>query len=72
MATLSNILAWEIPRTEEPRGLQSMGWQEVGHNEVTNTHTHFRDLTLYIPQGFGRRNTKMLSGWGPESQFQKH
>ena len=28
MATHSNILAWEIPWTEEPGGLQSMGWQE--------------------------------------------
>ena len=26
----SNILAWEIPWTEEPGGLQSMGWQRVG------------------------------------------
>ena len=25
MATLSSILAWEIPRTEEPGGLQSVG-----------------------------------------------
>ena len=28
MASHSNILAWEIPRTEEPAGLQSMGFQE--------------------------------------------
>ena len=28
MATHSGILAWEIPRTEEPGGLQSMGSQE--------------------------------------------
>ena len=28
MATHSNILAWEIPWTEEPGGLQSMGSQE--------------------------------------------
>ena len=28
MAALSSILAWEIPRTEETRGLQSMGSQE--------------------------------------------
>ena len=28
MAAHSSILAWEIPRTEEPRGLQSMGFQE--------------------------------------------
>ena len=27
MATHSNILAWEIPWTREPGGLQSMGWQ---------------------------------------------
>ena len=32
MATHSSILAWEIPRTEEPGGLQSMGSQRVGHN----------------------------------------
>ena len=28
MATHSSILAWRIPRTEEPRGLQPMGLQE--------------------------------------------
>ena len=27
MATHSSILAWEIPQTEEPSGLQSMGMQ---------------------------------------------
>ena len=32
MATHSNILAWRIPRTEEPDGLQSMGSQRVRHN----------------------------------------
>ena len=31
MATHSSILAWKIPRTEEPSRLQSMGSQEVGH-----------------------------------------
>ena len=29
MAIHSNILAWKIPWTEEPGGLQSMGWQET-------------------------------------------
>ena len=28
MATYSSILAWEIPRTDEPGGLQSMGLQK--------------------------------------------
>jgi len=32
MATHSSILAWEIPLTEEPIGLQSMGSQRVRHN----------------------------------------
>ena len=32
MTTHSRILAWEIPWTEEPGGLQSMGSQRVGHN----------------------------------------
>ena len=30
-ATYSSILAWRIPLTEEPGGLQSMGLQRVGH-----------------------------------------
>ena len=32
MATHSSIFAWEIPWTEEPSGLQSMGSQRVRHN----------------------------------------
>ena len=32
MATHSSILAWRIPWTEEPGGLQSMESQRVGHN----------------------------------------
>ena len=32
MAAHSSILAWRIPWTEEPCGLQSMGLQRVGHN----------------------------------------
>ena len=40
MATHSNILAWRIPWTEEPGGLQSMQSQRVGHDRTTNTFTH--------------------------------
>ena len=32
MAMSSSILAWKIPRTEEPGGPKSMGWQRVGHD----------------------------------------
>ena len=36
MATHSSTLAWEIPWTEEPGRLQSMGLQRVGHDWVTS------------------------------------
>ena len=35
MATHCSILGWEIPWTEEPGGLQSLGLQRVGHNLAT-------------------------------------
>ena len=39
IATHSSILAWGIPWTEEPGGLQSMGSQRVEHDWATHTHT---------------------------------
>jgi len=32
MATHSSVLAWRLPWTEEPGGLQSIGSQRVGHD----------------------------------------
>ena len=47
MATHSYILAWRIPWTEEPGGLQSMGLQEVDPTEVTErAHTPAVSFTL--------------------------
>ena len=43
METHSSILAWEIPQTEEPGGLQSWGPKTVGHDLVTK-----QLLLLYI------------------------
>ena len=40
MATHSNILAWRIPWTEEPGGLQPVGSHRVGHGRVTK-HSSF-------------------------------
>ena len=37
----SGILAWRIPWTEEPGGLQSMGSQRIEHYWVTNVHSAF-------------------------------
>ena len=42
-ATHSSILAWEIPRTEEPGGLQCMGLQRTGHDCATE-HTGSSDV----------------------------
>ena len=44
MAAHSSVLAWRIPWTEEPGGLQSMRSQRVRHDWATNTFT-FRDRT---------------------------
>ena len=43
MGTHSSILAWRIPWTEEPGGLQSMGSQRVGHNIVIE-HAHMQSI----------------------------
>ena len=50
MKTHSSILAWRIPWTEEPGGLQSMGSQRVGRNWATNTTittTTVRQVVFY-------------------------
>ena len=39
MATHSSVLAWRVPWTEEPGGLQSIGSQRAGHDCLTNTST---------------------------------
>ena len=53
MATHSSILAWEIPWTEGPGGLQSMGSQTAGHDCTTKqqhlTHTHKLFSHGFIP-----------------------
>ena len=64
MATHSSILAWKIPWTEEPGGLQSMGSLRVGHDLATSlslfTFMHWRrkwqPTPVFLPgesQGWG-------------------
>ena len=53
MATHSSILAWRIPWTEEPDGLQSIGSQRVGRDWVTK-HSTLSSPSLpdrYSPSG---------------------
>ena len=47
MAAHSSILAWKIPWTEEPGGLQSTGSQRVGHNLATKQHRGY----MFYPLG---------------------
>ena len=45
--SLSSILAWQIPWTEDPGGLESMGCKRVGHDLVTKQqHVH-----IYVDTG---------------------
>ena len=44
MAPHSGTLAWKVPWTEEPGGLQSMGSLRVGHDWATSLTFHFHAL----------------------------
>ena len=62
-ATHSDILAWEIPWTEEPGGLQSMGLLR-GHDLVTKTTTiPLKSIPLYLKiQGSQPKNKNVTPG----------
>ena len=55
---MASILAWRIPWTEEPDGLQCMGSQRVGHDWVTNT------FTLLYPSLWKKLHA-FISHWAP-------
>ena len=57
MATHSSILAWRIPWTEEPGGLQSTGSQRVGHDWVT--------LLTMRPSRNAVVNCRLQEFWNP-------
>ena len=69
MTAHSSILVWEIPWTEEPGGLSSMGLQRVGHDLATkqqhlgylNTRTEFPPAQYRVTQSPSRT-------WGLEQQ----
>ena len=46
MATPSSILAWRIPWTERPGGLQTWGSPRVGHDQVTEQSSLHDSLSL--------------------------
>ena len=62
--TCSSVLAWRIPWTEEPGGLQSMGSQRVRHDLVTiHTHTALWATTALLPFSHGRRYKISKDTW---------
>ena len=50
MATHSSILAWEIPWTEEPGGLPSIGLQESDTTEQLSKHPKTRLFDRWVSQ----------------------
>ena len=66
MDTHSNILAWEIPWTEEPGGLQSMGLQRVRHNLATKQHRaweSFNPLMTWLEHKGRGKESSCSPGW---------
>ena len=73
MAPHSSTLAWEIPWTVEPGGLQSMGLLRVGHDSVTSlslfTFMHRRrkwqPTPVFLPgESQGRQSLVGYRPWG--------
>ena len=61
MANHPSILPWEILRTEEPGGLQSLGLKESDRNERLNTRTHTKS------SGPSSERSQMELGLNPAS-----
>ena len=59
MATYSSSLAWRIPWTEEPGGLQSMGLQRIGHNRSDSMHRLHPQGLQFRQSGMGSRTLHM-------------
>ena len=82
MAPHSSTLAWKIPWTEEPGGLQSMGSLGVGHDCATSlslfTFMHWRKkwqpTPVFLPgKSHGQRSPVGCSPWGHcESDMTEH
>ena len=64
MTTHSSILAWRIPWTEKPRGLQSMGVTRVGHDLETKTIT----ITFFFLRDLSDRQGWDLNSGPPNSR----
>ena len=70
MAAHSSILAWRIPWTVEPGGLQSMGSQRVGHDLVTEQkQTNKQQSSTKLPRMHSEERTaSLIKGAGKTGQ----
>ena len=76
MATLSSILAWKIPWTEEPWGLQSNGLQRVRHDwaniiNINNTWNKFVVWFSHEKEGNPAICNNMDGPWGHYIKWSK-
>ena len=62
MAIHSSVLAWKIPWTEEPGGLQSMGSQRVGHDWAPSLHYLFHNQIKFF-RSWHRHSHICLKTW---------
>ena len=63
MATHSSVLTWEIPWTEEPHGLQSMGMQRVRHDRATeHTSTEHKSEEKPDSRSDGNAQYELITG----------
>ena len=70
-ATRSSILAWRIPWTEDPGGLQSKGSQRVEHNWSDSAHAHILHMYVWrrllrVPWTARSSNQSILKEINPE------
>ena len=72
MATHSRILAWRIPWTDQPGGLQSMSCKELGTTQCIHTHTHTQKYSfLVFTQGNSEKFISLLADYEPDSVLPK-
>ena len=70
MVTHSSIPAWEIPWTEEPGGLQSMGLHRIGHNWVTNTFmVECRTFAFILYKGYFSNSVLAENAWWRDRSY---
>ena len=72
MATHSSVLAWKIPWTEEPGGLQSMGSQELGMTKQPITSWEIDGETMETVSDFILGGSKITADGDCSYEIKRH